>query len=89
MNAVKLKTKGGVIVEDIKVGDVHYEFEYGVGVKSQVIEAPVRDENGCWSWKSKNLKTGQEINYSFDEEFPAFHQINLYDYEAYHVNMWI
>ena len=29
-------TKGNVIVENIKIGDIHYEFEYGMGIKCEV-----------------------------------------------------
>lgn len=29
-------TKGNVIVEKIKIGDIHYEYEYGIGIKSEV-----------------------------------------------------
>ena len=34
------KTKGNVIVENIKIGDIHYEFEYGIGIKTEVISIP-------------------------------------------------
>jgi len=81
-------TKGNVIVENIKVGDIHYEFEYGIGVKSEVISLPVRDENGYWTWKSKNLKTGEIIDYYVGETMTHY-SINLYDYEAYNVSKWI
>jgi hypothetical protein len=30
---MKTYTKGNIIVEDIKVGDIHYEFEYSLGIK--------------------------------------------------------
>lgn len=81
-------TKGDVIVEEIKLGDVHYEFEYGVGVKSEVISLPVRDEEGYWSWKSRNLKTGRELEYGVKEGMGHYGP-NLYTYPAYEVNHWI
>lgn len=40
-------TKGNVIVEDIKIGDIQYEHEYGVGIKSVVIELPTRSEDAA------------------------------------------
>lgn len=81
-------TKGNVVVENIKVGDIHYELEYGVGIKSEVLTMPVRDDTGYWTWKSKNLTTGKEITYGVREGM-AHYSINLYDYEAYKVKNWI
>lgn len=78
----KTLTKGNVIVEDIKIGDVHYEFGYGIGIKVEVITLPVRDESGYWTWQSKNVKTGKVINYGVAEGH-AHYGPNLYDYEAY------
>jgi len=81
-------TKGNVIVENIKVGDIHYEYEYGVGIKCEVVTLPVRDEEGCWTWESKNLNTGKKIDY-FVREGMEHYSSNLYDYEAYSVKAWI
>lgn len=81
-------TKGNVIVENIKVGDIHYEFKYNLGIKCEVITLPVRNDKGYWSWKSKNLNTGKQIDYTVCEEFPHYSS-NLYDYEAYTVKTWI
>lgn len=85
---IKTITKGNVIVEDIKIGDIHYEFEYNMGIKSEVITLPERDENGYWSWKSKNFKTGNIIDYGVNEKYSHYGP-NLYDYEAYKVKHWI
>ena len=81
-------TKGNVIVENIKVGDIHYEFEFGVGIKSKVLTLPQNDGDGCWTWKSENLITGAEIDYGVREGM-SHYAPNLYDYEAYSVNVWI
>lgn len=81
-------TKGNVIVENIKIGDIHYEFEYGMGIKCEVITLPIRDAEGYWSWKSKNLNTGKIIGYGVREGF-AHYSNNLYDYEAYQVSIWL
>lgn len=59
----KTRTKGNVIVEDIKIGDIHYEYDLGVGIKSQVLTLPTLDENGNYVWKSKNLTSGLITNF--------------------------
>ena len=88
MEARKTHTRGNVIVEDIKIGDIHYEYgRYGVGIKVEVITKPVRDEDGMWAWKSKNLNSGEEIEYGVNEKYVHYGP-NLYDYEAYNVKIW-
>lgn len=77
-----VRTKGNVLVNKIEIGDIHYEFEYGHGLKCEVITKPTRDENGYWSWQSKDLKTGGTINYGVSEGH-SHYAPNLYDYEAY------
>ena len=81
-------TKGNVIVENVKVGDIHYEFEYGFGIKSEVLTLPKRDDNGYWAWKNKNVNTGVEITYGVQEGM-SHYAPNLYDYEAYKGVKWI
>ncbi len=81
-------TKGNIIVENIQIGDIHYEFEFGVGIKCEVVTLPIRDEDGYWTWKSKNLNTGGEIMYGVREKF-SHYAPNLYDYIAYEVKCWI
>lgn len=76
------KTRGNVIVEDIKVGDIHYEFENKSCIKCEVVTLPVRDDYGCWTWKSKHLTTGEEIDYIVREGM-AHYASNLYDYGKY------
>lgn len=83
----KTYTKGNIIVENIKIGDIHYEFEYGMGIKCEVISLPVRDERGFWSWQSKNLKSGAIINYGVLEN-NSHYGPNLYDHEAYICTHW-
>jgi hypothetical protein len=56
------RTKGNVIVEEIKVGDIHYEYEMGIGIKCEVLTKPTINEDGNWVWKSKNLTTDKEID---------------------------
>lgn len=81
-------TKGNIIVEDIKIGDIHYEFEYGYGIKVEVITLPENDGDGYWSWTSKNLKTGEEIEYGVRERMSHYGP-NLYNYIAYTVTEWL
>lgn len=88
----KATTKGGIVLEDIKVGDIHYEFEYGMGIKCEVVTKPERtqreDGDFSWEWESKNLNTGQPISYYITEGFTHYGP-NLYDYEAYTVTRYI
>lgn len=81
-------TKGNVIVENIKVGNIHYEFEYCCGIKCEVITLPIRDENGTWRWKSRNMNNDNIIDYAVTEEM-SHYSPNLYDYEAYKVKYWL
>ena len=84
----KTRTRGNVIVENIKIGDIHYEYDLGFGIKCEVIKQPTL-EDGVWDWQSKNLNTGRIIdyrisdvnseNYGFSQQFG----VKLYDYEAY------
>jgi len=78
----KTLTKGNVIVEDIKVGDVHFEFEYNCYIKSEVISLPKKNAEGNWVWQSKNLKSGSVIDYMVNPKY-SHYAAKLYDYEAY------
>lgn len=78
----KSLTKGNVIVQEIKIGDIHYEFDYGMGIRCEVLTLPKWDGEGAWSWKSKNLKTDEEIDYGVAHKY-GHYAPNLYDYEAY------
>ena len=79
----RIFTKGNVEVQNIKVGDVHFEFEYNICIKSEVLELPKKNTDGCWCWKSKNLKNGKIIEYMVNPKYPSNYSVNLYDYEAY------
>jgi hypothetical protein len=81
-------TKGNVIVEEINIGDIHYEYGMGVGIKCQVMTKPTLNGDGSWMWKSKNLNTGKEIDYFVNPKYPHY-SVNLYDYEAYKVKYYI
>lgn len=84
----KTLTKGNIVVEDIKIGDIHYEFEYNIGMKLEVITLPEKNESGQWVWSSRNLKSGNIVNYLVTPGLEHYGP-NLYDYEAYSVKSWI
>jgi hypothetical protein len=85
---MKTRTKGDVIVEEIKVGDIHYEYEYGMGIKCEVITLPTLNDDEQYEWRSKNVNSGDIINYLVDPRHSHYGP-NLYDYEAYKVNVYI
>jgi hypothetical protein len=85
---MKTYTKGNIIVEDINVDDIHYEFEYSIGIKSKVLTKPNMNEDGNWEWVSENVNTGEKINYMVNPKYPHY-SVNLYDYQAYTVKQWI
>jgi hypothetical protein len=75
-------TKGDVIVEEIKVGDVLYEFEYGFCIKSIVKTLPTQNEDSLWSWVSENVTTGKTIEYSVHPDYSHYGP-NLYNTMSY------
>lgn len=81
MENKRVLTKGDIEVQNIKLGDIQYEFGYGFGIKSTVIELPSRNEEGYWSWKNKT-NSGKIIDYGVKEGFGHYGP-NLYAYEAY------
>ena len=90
-NQIKLRdksktyTKGSIIIEDIKIGDVHYEYQYGCCIKSTVISLPVPEEmeDGIrWSWESKHNNSDGIIDYVVHSKYSHYGP-NLYDYETY------
>jgi len=81
-------TKGNVIVEEIEVGDIHYEYNLGLGIKTEVLTKPKLDEGGNWIWKSKNVNSDKEIDYLVNPKY-LHYSANLYDYEAYAVKHYI
>lgn len=75
-------TKGNIIVEDIKIGDIIYELSYGIMIESKVITLPTRSEDGYWTWKCENIMNGEIINYGVHEKYPHYAP-NIYNYPAY------
>ena len=83
---MKTHTRGNIIVEDIKIGDIHYEYEYNFCIKCEVVTLPVMNESGQYEWESKKLNTGVSIHYLVDPKY-AHYSAKLYDYEAYQVEI--
>ena len=79
----RIFTKGNVEVQNIKVGDIHFEFCHGSYVEVRVLTLPKRDEIGRWTWSSEHVDTGKLIEYMVSEGFGSQCGANLYDYEAY------
>jgi hypothetical protein len=78
----RIFTKGNVEVQNIKIGDIHYEYEFGFCIKSEVISLPIRKDDGMWTWRSKICSSGKVIRYAVNEIY-GYYGPNLYDYEAY------
>ena len=78
----QIRTNGNIIVNEIKIGDIHFECEYGIAIKSEVVTEPKINSEGNWIWKSKELKTGKIIDYLVNPDYPKY-AVNLYDYNAY------
>ena len=62
-------TKGNVIVEQIKVGDIHYEYEYGIGIKCEVLTKPKLNEDGDWVWGLSYSPDGRRLLAGFQTEY--------------------
>lgn len=90
-NTTNVYTKGNVLVNKIKVGDIHYEYNTGLGavIKVRVLTQP--EKNGkYWKWKSRHIIEGTpddsdksfELDYTVHENY-SHYSANLYDNEAY------
>ncbi len=58
-------------IKDLKIGNIHYECQYGYNVKAQVISEPEPivgvDEKPAWKWTAVNTQNGEEIEYMLTE----------------------
>lgn len=76
----KATTKGGVVLEDIKIGDIHYEYRRNMCIKTRVIETPMQTETDegdvIWEWKSIHIRVdgtdGEIIDYAVSEMYPHY-----------------
>ena len=82
------RTKGNIIVEEIKVGDIHYEFSGPFGIECKVETKPERDKDGNWNWVSRNVRTNEKIPYFVHPKYSHYGP-NLYDYKAYKIKTWL
>ena len=82
------RTKGNIIVENVKVGDTHYEFSGPYGIECIVETIPTKDDEGNWSWTSRNVNTDKKVNYFVHKDYPHYGP-NLYDNKAYNVTEYI
>jgi len=67
--------------KNLQLGDVLYEFFYGSYVKSEVVEPSIVD-GGRVTWKSKNVLTGEIIDYMVSLDC-LHYSPKLYTYMAY------
>ena len=58
-----MKTKGGLDVTTLEVGDMTIEREMGMSCVCEVLTKPVRNEQGQWEWRAMNIENSEEINY--------------------------
>ena len=75
-------TKGNVVVELIKVGDIHYETAHGHWAKVIVKTLPVKNKEGAWVWTSQIFNSDRIVNYSVHPEYTQYAP-ELYDYPAW------
>lgn len=77
----KTRTKGNVIIQNIKKGDKHFEYQGNQGMKCEVLSIPKWDGE-AWEWKSKNLTTGRVTLYRIVHHHTDQRPM-LYDYPAF------
>lgn len=77
----RIYTKGNVEVQNIKLGDIHYEYGYGAELKSTVIGIPKEVEPGYWQWINKT-DNNEEVVYGVREDMGHYGP-NVYTYQAY------
>jgi len=85
----RIYTKGDVEVQNIKVGDITYEYEYGCYIEARVLTEPLyNSETEQWEWQALNLLTNKEIDYGDNPKY-SHYSPNLYTYKAYLVGTQI
>ena len=77
---METKTNGNIIVENINVGDVHYEHRNGLCVKSVVTSKPTLNDDGFWVWESKNVFSGEILKYNASGTYTEYNPV-IYDHE--------
>ena len=70
----------------IKVGDILYECEYGVNIKTEVLTEPVSsmvEKRMNWKWSAKNVINDMPIEYSVTEGISSMYGPRLYHKPEY------
>lgn len=82
------RTRGDIIINDLKIGDIVWECEYGTCEAFEITTKPeVKDE--VWHWKARHCKTDKIIDYSMADansengKYNSQFGLKLYSYEAY------
>lgn len=87
-----VKTRGNIVVEDIKVGDIHYEYGYRrEEYVMEVTQVPTRSESSIgaqWTWKAKCIQAPHPDYIGNENEFLITEGLEhygptLYNYQAY------
>jgi hypothetical protein len=78
---MKTYTRGNVIVEDIKVGDILYEYEMNTCCTVEVLTLPVLEDEK-YTWMAKVVSTGKVAEYMVHTQY-AHYAPKLYNYKAY------
>jgi len=81
------KTKGNVIVEDIKIGDIHFDYSGAFEREVEVLSNPVLDDRDAFNWSALNKDSGEIIKYSVVKGFEQYSP-KLYDYPAYSTSQY-
>jgi hypothetical protein len=76
------KTRGDVVVNNLKVDDIIYEFEYNLVIVAKVTTTPLRSPDGYWTFDAVNTLNSRVINYAMDENL-SHYAPKLYTYMAY------
>ncbi len=61
-----MKTRGGVVIEEMKIGDILYESEMGMEIQFEVISKPVIENDGerdTATWNGKVIPEGKIVEY--------------------------
>ena len=72
----EIRTRGNVIVNDLKIGDEIVEIEYGNRIVTRVKTLPKRNEDGLWEWKGETPNDAI-VDYAVHEDYPHYAP-NLY-----------
>lgn len=71
----------GINLDELKVGDVFYECEYGTNLR-MVVTKPIIFENDQWKWKAID-EDGKEVDYLITKGYEHYGP-KLYSYPAYY-----